>query len=240
MLAAVLAVFSPLALAATAAEEAVVRAAVESLVPGAQIDSIAESKAENFYEVVLMGQVLYISRDGRYLFQGSLFDIPARLDLTENARAKLRLAGLKEAGPERRIIFAPENPKYRLTVFTDIDCGYCRRMHQQIAEYNERGISIEYLFYPRAGVGSEAFDKAVSVWCSDDRHKAMTDAKAGMALDKKQCSNPIEADHALGNRIGVNGTPAVFTEDGVQLGGYVPPDQLLQRLEQLAASKTGG
>lgn len=237
--AALAALLVPLAACAKEPGEAAVKAAIQSLVPGASVDSIAESVLPDFYEVVLSGQVLYVSRDGRFLLQGSLYDVPARTDLTEQARAKLRVAGLREAGPERRIIYGPEAPKYRLTVFTDIDCGYCRRMHQQMDEYNRLGIAIEYLFFPRAGAGSESWDKAVTVWCSDDRNKALTDAKAGVALDTKQCSNPVDADYQLGNRIGVNGTPAVFTESGLQLGGYVPPEQLLQRLQQLG-DKTGG
>ncbi len=221
--------------AAADKDHEVVTAAIKSLVPNAVIDSVAESNMKGFYEVVLSGQVVYVSADGKYLLQGSVFDIGAKRDLTEASRARLRMAGLKDAGPERRIIFAPEKPKYAVTVFTDIDCGYCRRLHQQVAEYNALGISIEYLFFPRAGVGSESFDKAVTVWCSDDRRKAMTDAKAGVAMDKKECENPIAADYELGNRIGVSGTPAVYTADGTQLGGYVPPDQLLQRLEQIAS-----
>ncbi len=233
------ALLSPLAVQAQDKGEAAVKAAIQSLVPGAEVDSIAESTLPNFYEVVLSGQVLYVSSDGKYLLQGSVYDVSTRTDLTENSRAKLRIDGLKEAGPERRIIYGPENPKYRLTVFTDIDCGYCRRMHQQMDEYNQLGIAIEYLFFPRAGVGSDSFDKAVSVWCSDDRQKALTDAKAGVALDKKQCRNPIEADYELGGRIGVTGTPAVYTESGIQLGGYVPPDQLLQRLQQLGDKASG-
>ena len=239
-LAALASLLLPLSATAEQAGEPAVKAAIQSLVPGASIDSIAESTLPNFYEVVLSGQVVYVSRDGRYLIQGSVYDVPARMDLTENSRAKLRLEGLKEAGPDRRIVYAPQDTKYRLTVFTDIDCGYCRRMHQQMDEYNRLGIAIEYLFFPRAGVGSDSFDKAVSVWCSDDRAKALTDAKAGVVLDKKQCRNPIEADYDLGNRIGVNGTPAVFTESGVQLGGYVPPEQLLQRLQALGDKASGG
>lgn len=219
--------------------EPAVKAAIQSLVPGASVDSIAESVLPNFYEVVLSGQVLYVSRDGRYLIQGSVYDVPSRTDLTENSRAKVRLEGLKEAGPDRRIIYGPEDAKFRLTVFTDIDCGYCRRMHQQMDDYNRLGIAIEYMFFPRAGAGSEAWDKAVTVWCSDDRQKALTDAKMGVALDKKQCSNPVNADYELGNRIGVTGTPAVYTESGIQLGGYLPPEQLLQRLEQLGAKANG-
>jgi thiol:disulfide interchange protein DsbC len=240
VLAALVALLTPLALPAQESGEQAVKAAIQSLVPGASIDSVAESTLPNFYEVVLAGQVLYVSGDGRFLIQGSVYDVPSRTDLTEHTRAKVRLEGLKEAGPERRIIYGPQDARHRLTVFTDIDCGYCRRMHQQMAEYNRLGIAIEYLFFPRAGAGSDAWDKAVTVWCSDDRQKALTDAKAGVALDKKQCSNPVEADYQLGNRIGVTGTPAVYSSGGVQLGGYVPPEQLLQRLEAMSAQPEGG
>ncbi|GIX34540.1 MAG: hypothetical protein KatS3mg126_0319 [Lysobacteraceae bacterium] len=225
--------FVPLATHAADADEKKVREAIQSLVPGASIDSIAKAPVPGLYEVVLSGQVVYVSGDGRFLLQGSLYDIAGRTDLTERTRARLRRAGLEEAGPDRRIVFAPEHPRYRVTVFTDIDCGYCRRLHQQIDEYNRLGIAIEYLFFPRSGPGSESWDKAVSVWCSDDRRKALTEAKAGVLLDKKECSNPVQADWELGNRIGVNGTPAVFSASGAQLGGYVPPEQMLQRLEQL-------
>jgi thiol:disulfide interchange protein DsbC len=240
VLAALAALLAPLTLCAQEPGEQTVRAAIQSLVPGASIDSVAESALPNFYEVVLAGQVLYVSQDGRYLIQGSVYDVPSRTDLTEHTRAKVRLDGLKEAGPERRIIYGPKDARHRLTVFTDIDCGYCRRMHQQMAEYNRLGIAIEYLFFPRAGAGSDAWDKAVTVWCSDNRQKALTDAKAGVALDKKQCNNPVEADYQLGSRIGVTGTPAVYASNGVQLGGYVPPEQLLQRLEAMSAQPEGG
>ncbi len=220
----------------SSADDAAVKAAIESLVPAAKIDSISESQVPNFYQVVLQGQVVYISADGKYLFQGSVFDIPNKTDLTEAAKAGLRKGALAAVGPERRIIFPAKNEKYAVTVFTDIDCGYCRRMHGEMAEYNKRGISVEYLFFPRAGVGSESYDKAVSVWCAGDRNKALTTAKTGGNLESKTCDNPITADCELGQQVGVNGTPAVFTRDGTQLGGYLPPEQLLQRLDALAAS----
>jgi len=229
------------ALAATAFtvhadDDARVRAAISSLVPGATIDSIAEAKLPGFYEVVLSGQIVYVSADGKYLLQGMLYDVAARTDLTEASRGKIRKAALKEIDASRTIAFNPKEMKHRVIVFTDIDCGYCRRMHAQVPEYNALGIGIEYLFFPRAGAGSEAWEKAVSVWCSDDRRQAMTAAKAGQAIDRKECRNPIEEDYALGNRIGVSGTPMVIAADGTQLGGYLPPDQMLLRLEQLAAT----
>ena len=225
------------AVVAAEAESSAVSAAIKSLVPDAKIDSIAESRLKGLYEVVLGGQVVYVSGDGKFLVQGSLFDIGQKQDLTELARANVRKAGLAEAAGAERIVFAPKSPKYTLTVFTDIDCGYCRRLHAQMQEYNDRGIAIEYLFFPRAGIGSPAYDEAVTVWCADDRRKALTEAKSGVALDKKECANPIADQFNLGAKIGVSGTPAMYSADGVQLGGYVPPDDLLQRLEQMAANK---
>lgn len=216
--------------------EATVRGAIETLVPGAKIDSVAETVIPGFYEVTIEGRVVYVTADGRYLLQGSIFDIANRVDITEASRAKVRADALAEV-KTGRIVFAPENPKYRLTVFTDIDCGFCRRMHEHMDDYNRAGIAIEYLFFPRAGIGSESYQKAVSVYCSANQQKAMTDAKAGVALDLKDCKNPIAEQFNLSQQIGITGTPAVITEDGAQLGGYMPPDQLLQRLEALAAAK---
>jgi thiol:disulfide interchange protein DsbC len=220
---------------ASDSSDAKVRAAIKSLVPGATIDSIAEAAMPGFYEVVLGGQIVYVSEDGRFLLQGSIYDIPTKTDLTESARAQMRRVALKDFGADKRIAFSPAKPKHTVTVFTDIDCGYCRRLHQQMADYNKLGIAVEYLWFPRAGVGSESFDKAVSVWCAADRRIAMTEAKNGAEMDKKECANPIEEEYALGNKIGVTGTPAVIAADGTQLGGYLPPEQMLQRLDQIAA-----
>lgn len=217
------------------ADDAKIEAAIASLVPGAKIDSIAESQVPGFYQVVLQGQVVYVSADGKYLVQGSVFDIENKTDLTETARASIRRNALAAVGPEQRIIYKAKDELYAVTVFTDIDCGYCRRMHQEIPEYNKRGISVEYLFFPRAGVGSDAYDKAVSVWCADDRHKAMDAAKAGRDVAKKTCSNPVAHDYELGQKISVSGTPAVYTANGTQLGGYLPPEQMLQRLSATPA-----
>lgn len=236
---ALLGIVSCAALAADKGEDAV-RAAIQSLVPGASVESISESVLPGFYEVIIGGQIAYVSEDGKYLLQGSIYDIPGKTDITETSRAALRREALAEVGDDKRIVFAPASPKHTVSVFTDIDCGYCRRLHQQIAEYNELGIAVEYLFFPRAGLGSESFDKAVNVWCAADRKDALTAAKAGQPVEAKTCDNPVEEEFALGQKIGISGTPAVIAPDGTQLGGYVPPEQLLQRLEQLAANKPKG
>jgi len=221
--------------AADSGEDAV-RGAIESLVPNAKIDSIAESVVPGLYEVTVAGNVVYVSAEGRYLLQGSIYDIPNKLDITEASRSKVRAEALA-AVDGGRIVFAPPNPKYTLTVFTDIDCGYCRKMHEHITEYNSAGIAVEYMFFPRAGIDSDSYTKAVSVYCSSNQQKALTEAKSGVELDRKDCSNPVAAQYELGQRIGVTGTPAVITEDGRQIGGYMPPEQMIQRLEAMAANK---
>lgn len=225
----------------TRADDGAVRRAIAKLVPDATIDTIAESVLPGIYEVGVGGQVVYVSADGRYLMQGNLFDIDNKVDLTERRRNGARQAALAEVPPEKRIIFAPSEVKHRVTVFTDIDCGYCRRLHQEVAEYNARGIAVEYLFFPRAGLGSESFQKAVNVWCASDRKVAMTRAKAGETLENRECDNPIAEDYAFGHRIGFGGaTPTLITEDGTILPGYMPAEVLLQRLEGLKQLASGG
>jgi thiol:disulfide interchange protein DsbC len=220
--------------AAPVANDAAIRAALLKVMPEAQVDSIKASAIPGYREVAIGGRVMYVSADGRYLIQGSLFDLATRISLTESSQAVIRRGILAKVGPERRIIFTPASPKHHITVFTDIDCGYCRKMHSQIADYNKLGISVEYLFYPRAGMDSDAANKAISVWCSSDRRKALTDAKNDRPLVKKTCTNPIAADYALGQKMGFDGTPAIYAADGSQIGGYLAPAQMLAALDKLA------
>ena len=215
--------------------DAAIRASLLKVVPGAQIDSIGPSIIPGYKEVGIGGKVVYVSADGRYLMQGSLVDLNTRDNLTEVSEGALRRGQLDAVPRDRRIVFSPKNPKYRITVFTDVDCGYCRKMHSQIADYMKAGISVEYLFFPRAGIGSESFNKAVAVWCSSDRNKALTDAKLDKPIAKKTCTNPVTKDYALGQRIGIDGTPAIFAADGTQLGGYLSPVDMLSRLDRTAA-----
>jgi thiol:disulfide interchange protein DsbC len=223
---------APVAAPAPASNDAALRALIAKAYPGVQIEGIRPSPLPGFREVVAGGRVVYVSADGKYMMQGNLVRLQDKENLTQASEAVLRKASLNAAGADRRIIFAPPNPKYRVTVFTDIDCGFCRKLHAQVPEYNKRGIAIEYLFFPRAGIGSKAFDDAVSVWCAPDRLKAMTDAKAGRPVKKTTCKNPITADYQLGQRVGVDGTPAIYTQDGTQIGGYLPPDDMLKTLEK--------
>lgn len=218
--------------------EARVREALRALNPQIEVDGIAPAPIPGFREVVAGGQVVYVSDDGRHLFQGSLIDLAARKDLGEAAMAKVRLKILKDIPMDDRIVFAPAGaPRHTVVVLTDVECGYCRKFHEDIAKVNAQGIRVEYLAFPRAGIGSEDYRKMVSVWCADDRRKALTDAKAGRAVAKKTCArSPVDQQHLAGNRMGLTGTPMILAEDGTQVGGYLPPEQLRARLDQLKAA----
>jgi thiol:disulfide interchange protein DsbC len=226
---------SQAALAADAATEARIRTAIQELVQGTQIEAITESRVPGFFEVTLGGQVVYVSSDGKYLLSGALWDVAAKKNLTDARYAEIRKGALDAVGKDKRIVYAAKEPKHVVSVFTDIDCGYCRRLHQQMADYNKAGITVEYLFFPRAGVGSDSFNKAVSVWCAADRNQALTQAKNGDTIENKTCTNPIGEEFELGRKIGISGTPAVITGDGTQIGGYLTPEQMVARLDQLKA-----
>lgn len=227
--------FVPLAQAADKGD-ADARAAVQKLIKGNKIEAFEKSPIPGYHQAVVGSQLLYVSDDGRYVLQGTLYDASAKVDLTAKRLAKVNVAKL-EAWPEsKRIVFAPKTKaKYKVTVFTDIDCGYCRKMHSHIDEYNARGIEVDYLFFPRSGPGTPSFTKAVSVWCAKDQKTAFTSAKAGANPAPLECANPIAEEYQLGITVGVDGTPAVFAPDGSKIGGYLTPDQLQAQLERVAA-----
>lgn len=225
------------AFAAQAADEPqVVVDAIHQLVPQAKIDQIQKSAVPGFYEVVTTGQVVYVSEDGKFLMQGSMYDLANKKDLTESRMAGLRREALAKVPESKRIVFAPKDPKYTVSVFTDIDCGYCRKLHSQIEQYNQQGIAVQYLWFPRSGLNTPSYDKAVSVWCSADRKKAFTEAKAGAEPKAAKCDNPVAEEFDLGQRLGVSGTPSVIAPDGSQIGGYLTPEQMRARLDSLAAA----
>ena len=216
--------------------DALIRQAVTAAVPNVAISSIRPAPVAGFKEVALGGRVVYVSDDGKHLFQGTLIRLDDRANLTESSEAVLRRGVLAASGADRRIVFPAKVQKHKVTVFTDIDCAYCRKLHSEIAQINAKGITVEYMFFPRAGLNSESYDKAVAVWCSKDRNQALTDAKLDKPIPPRTCANPVAAEYELGQKVGVDGTPAMYLEDGTQVGGYLPPDELLQRIEDHEAS----
>jgi thiol:disulfide interchange protein DsbC len=213
--------------------EKTVRAALQGLNPKFKPDFIGPAPFPGFREVLVSGQVLYVSDDGRYLIQDQPYDIQAKRPATSVAMQSFRKEKLDSMQRGDRIVFAAANPKHTITVFTDIECGYCRKLHQDVPELNRMGITVEYVAFPRMGLGSQDYTDMISVWCATDRRKALTSAKEGQPVSPKNCTNPVAMQYTLGQQIGVNGTPAIFTTDGTQLGGYLPPAQLKAALEKL-------
>lgn len=213
---------------------------IRTLVPNAESIAVSETPIQGVLQVQVNGDIVYASADGKYLIQGRIIDLETRADLTEKAKAVQRLELLKGIDETKEITFAPADPVYDLTVFTDVDCGYCRKLHSQIAEYNQQGIAIHYMAFPRAGIGSPSYDKFVSVWCAADQQTALTNAKAGNDPVPEQCENPVAAQYELGVQLGVTGTPALLTADGTLIPGYVPPADLRQRLDSMAGVAAAG
>ncbi|GAC1309796.1 MAG: DsbC family protein [Steroidobacteraceae bacterium] len=216
------------------------RAALVKLLPaGSTIDDLRPSPIAGIYEFARGADVSYITADGRYFIDGSVYDMSTRENLTEAHRTKARLALINAVPESQMLIFSPKNPLYTITVFTDVDCQYCRKLHSEIAELNKLGVRVRYMFYPRTGPNTESWHKAEAVWCAADRNEALTRAKAGGAVDiSKVCaSNPVAREYALGQSIGVQGTPAIVTENGDYINGYMPPHELVKELKDLQTAK---
>ena len=203
--------------------------------PGIEVSDILDAAIPGLYEVALGSSIAYVSKDGRYILQGDLYDLSENANLSEIRRSTARVDMLASADPASMIVFSPpaEEVKHTITVFTDIDCGYCRQFHREIDKVNAMGVAVNYLFYPRTGPETDSWFKADKVWCSEDRKTALTEAKLGGRVPEDGCeSTPVESHYDLGNLVGVRGTPTVFTADGEHIGGYLTPDQLLELLEQ--------
>jgi len=223
------------AVAAEPPAAATIRATVAKKFPDMVIDEVRSTPMNGVYEVVMGADIAYASGDGSYLIMGDMFEIGSRTNLTEAGRQKARVAAIAKLDEREMIVFKPAKVKHTITVFTDVECGYCRKLHGQIAELNERGIQVRYLAYPRAGPGSEDWAKMEAVWCSMDRKKAITEAKNGREVKSQQCATPVAKQFKLGEQLGVRGTPAIFTNNGDYIGGYLAPDQMAKELDRLAA-----
>jgi thiol:disulfide interchange protein DsbC len=221
--------------------EKTVRDAFASLLPNAKIDRVTKSDLPNFYEVIVGGQVVYVSADGKYLLQGNLYDVAAKKSLTEARLASIRVDALRGLSPDKMLTFAPANPRHTITVFTDVDCPYCKQFHKQIAAYNAAGIRVNYVLFP-LDIHPGAEKKAQAVWCATDRNAAYTAAMSGQDPGDKTCSNnPIAETKALSVAIGIDATPTVLAEDGTHVNGGVVmnPEQLSAELDRLAAKAAG-
>ena len=177
--------------------------------------------------------MVYVTADGKHFIAGDLFKVEKGgfVNLAEASRQEMRKSLLPELKAEDMIVFAPEEVKATVTVFTDIDCGYCQKLHLEVPELNRLGVAIRYLAYPRAGIGSVSYRKAATAWCADNPQNALTRLKNREQLDENVCAeNSIAKQYSLGGRMGVTGTPALILDDGTLIPGYLPADTLARRV----------
>jgi thiol:disulfide interchange protein DsbC len=223
-----------------------VDAIVDSLkkgMPSITAEQIRKSAAPGLYEVVVGPTTGYVTADGKYFVSGDLIDVQTLTNLTEERRKHERLAAIAAIDTEDTIVFAPEHPRHTITVFTDVDCPYCRKLHGEIAKYNEAGIAVRYLAFPRSGPGTLSWLAMEAVWCSPDRKEALTRAKLGDKVTRPaECRSrrAILNEYLLANRFGIQGTPGMVFEDGTMMAGYVSAKELAETLDKPAAAKTPG
>lgn len=226
-------------------------AAVDTIAKALGIErgNVKPSPLPGIYQIQHQREFAYVSGDGRYLLRGDLVDLKTGEELTENLRRVDRLDVLAKLGPKKLIEFAPPPPvaaRYTVTVFTDIDCGYCRKLHSEMAQYHAKGIAIRYAFFPRSGPDTESWKSAEAVWCAADPRKALTEAKAGnpVKVVGKVCDNPIAEEYKIAQDLGIRGTPMLVLPNGDVYPGYVPAAQLAAKLAETevkpaAAAKKG-
>ena len=204
--------------------------ALAKYMPTVTADKITKSPVDGMYEVTVGSQVVYLSADARYMLQGDLYDLITKENISENAKSDIRLAAINKLGEDKMIVYKPETVKNTITVVTDIDCPYCRRLHDEIPGYMERNVEVRYIFMPLKGDAD--MKKTVSVWCSENQQLALDKAKSGGKVEAKDCDNPIKEHMAVARELGVRGTPAILLEDGQLLPGYVPVAKLVAQIRQ--------
>lgn len=208
-----------------------VRKIVKEHFPAVPLDELTVAPLAGLYQVTSGGLVFYLSMDGHYLFSGEILDLTAnKKNVTESARQTARVSLLSKIDPESYVVFAPKEPQYTVTVFTDFDCGYCKQLHGQIPALNKMGIAVRYAAFPREGKGSVGFQKAEQVWCAADKKRAFQEMeKQGkVSGDLTVCKSPVENYLKMGVSMGVSGTPTIILNDGTLIPGFVPPDKLLE------------
>jgi thiol:disulfide interchange protein DsbC len=210
-------------------------ALLKLLPPGTKLEDLRPAPIPGLFEFSQGAELSYLTADGKYFIDGNIYDMASRQNLSEIRRAQARVALIAAVPESQMVIFSPDNPRYTITVFTDVDCQYCRKLHSEIAEINKLGVRVRYVFFPRTGPGTESWHKAEAVWCSPNRNEALTRAKLGNPVDtSKICaSTPVDREYNLGLHIGVRGTPAIVTESGDLLSGYLPAHELVQKIKEL-------
>lgn len=213
-----------------------IRAELVKIIPPAKDSEIIATDAENVFRIDIQGTFAYAYVDGDLVLIGDLLNSKTKANLGDLASAEIMASKIANVPVEKMIVYGPKDAKRHITVFTDIDCGYCRKLHREVPELNAAGVQVRYLAFPRAGVDSESYKKYVSVWCNADQQASLTSAKSGGSVANSTCNNPIAENYNLGRDVGVTGTPTIILDDGRVTPGYMPFAALLDTMGVKAGS----
>jgi thiol:disulfide interchange protein DsbC len=208
--------------------------ALSKRLPQFEVTYIDSTPIEGVYQVIIGGQVIYMTKDARYMIDGNLVDLATKKNYSEDAMSVIRLSEIEKLGEEDMVVYAPETIRHTITVVTDIDCPYCRRLHSEMDQYMAGGVKVRYIFMPLKGKGD--YRTTVSVWCAKDQNEALDMAKSGAEVEAKDCDNPIDEHLKVARNLGVRGTPAIILQNGSMLPGYVPASKLVSELDNLNLS----
>lgn len=229
-------VFSALGMSQAIADEVIeeLKKSLAKRLPQFEVSYIDKTPIDGIYQVIIGGQVIYMTRDARYMIDGNLVDLATRKNYSEDAMSVIRVSQIEKLGEDKMVVYTPETIKHTITVVTDIDCPYCRRLHSEMDQYMAGGVQVRYIFMPLKGQGD--YRTTVSVWCAKDKNEALDLAKSGVEMEAKDCDNPIDEHLKISRSLGVRGTPAIILQDGSMLPGYVPADKLITELASLNLS----
>ena len=204
-----------------------IKAQIRKALPDIPLDNLKPSPVKGLYQLEVGPQIIYVSSDGKFIIMGSIIDLATKENITTARRSQILAKEVQALDENNMIVMGDKNSKRTITVFTDVDCPYCVKLHLEVPQLTKSGVKVRYLLYPRNGLGSKTYARSVAVWCAKDRVKAVGIAKAGGKLEMKTCSNPVADHYELGQRMGITGTPTIILDDGQTVGGYKPASQLL-------------
>ena len=210
---------------------ATLKQALAKRLPAIKVDSVTATPLAGLYQVIVGSQVVYMDANAEYMLDGDMVNLRTRKNYSEDAKFNIRLSVLKELGEKNMLVYRPEKVEHKITVITDIDCPYCRRLHSELNQYMESNVEVRYIFMPLKGEKDK--EKTESVWCAADRKEALNQAKAGGDVETKTCDNPLDKQMAAAQKLGVRGTPAIILETGEMLPGYIPAKKLVAELRKL-------
>jgi len=216
--------------AAASSDADTLKKTLEKRRPGIKIDTVLATPIAGLFQVVVGTQVVYMDVDAHYMLDGDMVNLLTAKNYSEDAKSKIRLSLLDDLGDKNMLIYRPKKVEHKITVITDIDCPYCRRLHNEMDEYMASNVEVRYIFMPLKGGNDRK--KTESVWCAKDRKTTLNMAKAGDDIEALTCDNPLAAQMEVARKLGVRGTPAIVLETGEMLPGYIPAKKLVAELRK--------